>query len=80
MKKFFASALILVSLASCESTRTHEPIPTAKRAFNTKRVVRPIGEPIQVVYAMYIDTAYKVGDTIRVEYTHDEIRNAVVVR
>jgi hypothetical protein len=78
MKKFIAPFFALVSLASCIDSTTRTPLHTAKRLNNCKRVVRPIGEA--VVYAIHIDTAYRVGDTIRVEYTHDESRLAVVVR
>lgn len=77
MKKFFAPIIALVCLASCISTPP-TPVGTIKRPHNCKRVVRVLYEPM--VYAMYIDTAYKPLDTIRVAYTHDETRTAVVVR
>lgn len=77
MQKFFAPIIALVCLASCNTT-TPTPTGTIKRPHNCKRVVRTLGEPM--VYAMYIDTAYKPLDTIRVSYTHDETRTAVVVR
>lgn len=77
MKNFLAFALAIVCLASCTNT-TPTPIGTSKRPHNAKRIIRPLSEG--VVYAMYIDTAYKPGDTIRVEYTHDETRVAIVIR
>ena len=77
MKKLFAFAFALVSLASCDYTRP-TLMGTIKRPFNTKRIIRPMNEG--VVYASYIDTAYKAGDTIRVQYTHDETRVAIVIR
>ncbi len=77
MKKFFAPALVLVCLASCDYSRP-TLLGTSKRTHNCKRIIRPLNEV--VVYASYIDTAYKPGDTIRVEYTHDETRAAIVIR
>lgn len=77
MKKLVIALACLASLASCVE-QTHAPLPTSKRSHTCKRVIRPLGEA--VVYAMHIDTAYRIGDTIRVEYTHDETRSAVVVR
>lgn len=72
-----ALALVTLSaLASCVGSP--KPVGTIKRSHNTKRVVRPLSEG--VVYAMYIDTSYRVGDTIRIEYTHEENRAAVVIR
>jgi coenzyme F420-reducing hydrogenase delta subunit len=77
MKKFFVPALALLTLASCDYTRP-TLLGTNKRPHNCKRIIRPLCEG--VVYASYIDTAYKAGDTIRVAYTHDETRAAVVIR
>jgi hypothetical protein len=76
MFKAIVFVLALASLASCE--QSHTPLATIKRPHNCKRIVRPLGGG--VVYALHIDTAYHVGDTIPVLYTHDETNTAVVIR
>ena len=72
-------AFVLAWLALCTSSCSHStPLPTKKYDFNCKRVVKPLRG--SAVFTTHLDTAFRIGDTVTIEYTHEETHKAVIIR